>query len=386
VQGVPWVHTIAADDTGQAFYADMSVVPHITNRQIDTCITPGIGAALKQLARLPVLDGSRSACEWGSDPDAAVPGIYGPAALPKLHRDDYVAISNDNHWLTNPTKPLEGYPYVMGAERTPRSLRTRLGIRMIQQRLDGTDGRPGKEFTLDQLQETMFDNRHYAGELIGNDLVAECNKAPTVTLDGGTTINVEAACRVLKDWDRHVNLNSAGAPLFREFMESAFPSPRGFFADRFNPNDPVNTPSKLNRLNPDIRRAIGKAVKKPQDANISLGVKLEDVQFARRNNEHIPIHGGAEGNSIFNAILAPFSAEAGGYPDTIAGSSFVMAVEFTNQGPRGRSILTYSQSTNPASPHFADQTHLYSQKQWIDMLFTEADIAKDAKSLSTVTG
>ena len=29
---------------------------------------------------LPVLDGSRSACHWGSDPDAAAPGILGPGA------------------------------------------------------------------------------------------------------------------------------------------------------------------------------------------------------------------------------------------------------------------------------------------------------------------
>jgi hypothetical protein len=33
--------------------------------------------------------------------------------------------------------------------------------------------------------------------------------------------------------------------------------------------------------------------------------------------------------------------------------------------------------TNPASPFFADQTWLYSGKQWVDMRFTEADIASD---------
>jgi acyl-homoserine-lactone acylase len=389
LQGAPWVHTIAADDTGKAFYADMSVAPHITNRQIDTCITSPIGAALKRAARLPVLDGSRSACEWGSDRDAVVPGIYGPAALPKLHRDDYVANSNDSHWLTNPAKRLEGYPYVMGAERDLRRLRTRLGIRMIQQRLDGTDGRPGKQFTLEQLQETVFNNRDYAGELVGDDLVAECKEGPTVTLDGGTTVDIRNACDVLEHWDRHANLDSTGVPLFREFMTSAFPSPLGFFADQFNPDDPVNTPRTLNRLNPDIRRAIGIAVKKLEDAKIPLNAKLGEVQFARRNNERIPIHGGTDGDadSIFNLIRAPFVPEAGGYPDTLYGSSFVMAVEFTNQGPRGRSILTYSQSTNPDSPHFADQTRLHSDKQWVDMLFTENAIINDPKYRTyTATG
>ena len=31
-----------------------------------------------------------------------------------------------------------------------------------------------------------------------------------------------------------------------------------------------------------------------------------------------------------------------------------------------RSILTYSQSTNPNSPYFADQTRMFSNKQWVD--------------------
>ncbi|MFG3685533.1 hypothetical protein [Micromonospora sp. NPDC047740] len=55
-----------------------------------------------------VLDGSRSACELGRDPDAAVPGIFGPAHLPTLVRNDYVTNSNDSYRLANPQQPLEG--------------------------------------------------------------------------------------------------------------------------------------------------------------------------------------------------------------------------------------------------------------------------------------
>ena len=34
--------------------------------------------------RLPVLDGSRAACEWGSDPRAVTPGVFPPQSLPQL--------------------------------------------------------------------------------------------------------------------------------------------------------------------------------------------------------------------------------------------------------------------------------------------------------------
>ncbi len=32
-QGIPWVNTIAADDQGDALYADISVTPHVTNAE-----------------------------------------------------------------------------------------------------------------------------------------------------------------------------------------------------------------------------------------------------------------------------------------------------------------------------------------------------------------
>jgi acyl-homoserine-lactone acylase len=37
-------------------------------------------------------------------------------------------------------------------------------------------------------------------------------------------------------------------------------------------------------------------------------------------------------------------------------------------------MLAYSQSTDPASPHYSDQTWLYSKKQWYRLPFAPADI------------
>ena len=54
-----------------------------------------------------------------------------------------------------------------------------------------------------------------------------------------------------------------------------------------------------------------------------------------------------------------------------------MAVELTPAGPRTRTILTYSESANPASAHYSDQTVLFSRKQWVTERFTEAQINAD---------
>jgi acyl-homoserine-lactone acylase len=65
-----------------------------------------------------------------------------------------------------------------------------------------------------------------------------------------------------------------------------------------------------------------------------------------------------------------------GYPVN-RGSSFVMALEYTAQGPRARAFLTYSQSGDPASPLYYDQTELFSVKKWRRILYTEAEIKTD---------
>ncbi|MFB9903126.1 penicillin acylase family protein [Allokutzneria oryzae] len=42
--------------------------------------------------------------------------------------------------------------------------------------------------------------------------------------------------------------------------------------------------------------------------------------------------------------------------------------------PNTSTLMAYSQSANPASPHHSDQTKLYSRKQWVTERFCEKDI------------
>jgi acyl-homoserine-lactone acylase len=100
-QGVPWVNTIATDQDGHALYAQFQVVPHVTDEQAGSCNTP-FGKALFAATGLPLYDGSRGECAWGTDPDALVPGTFGPSRMPVLTRADYVENSNDSPWLSNP--------------------------------------------------------------------------------------------------------------------------------------------------------------------------------------------------------------------------------------------------------------------------------------------
>ena len=248
-QGIPWVNSIAADRAGRAYYADISVVPHVTDEKATQCNT-ALGRATYEALRLPVLNGSLSECDWGEDDDAAEPGIFGPSNLPSLFRDDYVTNSNDSYWLSNPEEPLEGFAPIIGDERTERTLRTRLGLRIVLDRLDGSDEYDGRRFNLGRLQDAVFNNRQYAGELWRDELAEFCREKPVMVGSEGP-VDVREACPILEDWDLRDDLDSQGAILFRRFAGRALEVGRRAALRRaLLRADPVNTPARAEHRQP----------------------------------------------------------------------------------------------------------------------------------------
>jgi acyl-homoserine-lactone acylase len=367
-QGIPWVNTIAADSTGTAYYADIGTTPNVSDAKSARCANGVLAQAAKALIGLPILDGSTASCAWDSDPDAVVPGIFGPSHEPSLFRDDYVTNSNDSYWLSNPKQPLEGFARIIGDERTPRTLRTRLGLVMAEQYAP---------FTTRSLQDAVFNDRQHAGELWKADLVAMCKANPVLTGTSGP-VDVSAACPVLEAWDVHDNLDSKGAILFRRFAENALGTTGSSpYKNPFDAADPVHTPNGLDTGNPAVQRALADAVSELRSKAIPLDAPLRGFQYEERNGEKIPIHGGpGDPDGVFDAInVGPLTSK--GYTDVPHGSSFVMVTHFTNGCPENRAILTYSQSTDPTSPYFSDQTRMFSGKEWVDPPFCEGDIRKD---------
>lgn len=383
-QGIPWVNTIAADTAGNAYYADIGSVPNVPEDKRNACNTV-LGIALDVLQRLIVLDGSRGSCEPGSHPDAVAPGILPASQMPSLRRTDHVSNMNDSYWLTNPAQPLEGFPRVIGDERTARSLRTRMGLRIILDRLAGKDGLPGNKFDLDNLRELAMGNRVMAAEVWKDDLVALCRTVPLAVGLGGP-VDVSAACPVLEAWDGRDNLDSRGALLFRRFVARLtglvpipLPGPLGPFSGAFDAGNPVDTPRGLATLNPLTINALAQAVQDMQGAGLPLDAPLRDGAYVTRRGERIPIQGGPHPSGVFN-VITPLWDPAKGNVDVVHGSSYVQAVELTPGCPKVRTILTYGQSTNPRSPRTSDQTKLFSEKKWVTPPFCPKDVEK-AKSL-----
>jgi acyl-homoserine-lactone acylase len=51
-----------------------------------------------------------------------------------------------------------------------------------------------------------------------------------------------------------------------------------------------------------------------------------------------------------------------------------MTTELRPGGPVSEGILTYSQATDPTSPWFANMTRLYSERRWVKLAYTAAEL------------
>ena len=372
--GWGFLNTAAADVHGQAFFGNMQSIPLLTDAQLDKCNVAATGFQLGKTTVL--LDGTSSACQPGTDSDAIEPGVYSGSKLPATVRNDYTLNSNDTHWLSNLRDPLVGYPKIMGGEGEVPSLRTRNAVHKIEDRLNGVDGRPGDKFSLATFFGVTQDNYSFAGRIWRDDLVVLCRSLPP-------SPELPSACGALEQWDLTDDLDSSGAVLFHLFA-SRLDRPgngtpeEGLFTVPFDAKDPVNTPRGLNTSLPKVREALIGAIDDLRAANAPMTATLRQFQYVQKGDHRIPIYGGPAIVGDFNLInIQPWDPTKGWALGGGGGASYQGLVEFTKDGPTGMTLLTASQSTNPDSPHFTDQTILFSNKVFKPLVFSEKDIAAD---------
>jgi acyl-homoserine-lactone acylase len=349
--------------------------------------------------------------------------------MPQIERDDYVFNANDSFWVAHADKVLAGdYSPLHGRQRTARTPRTRENAVVLGDRSnDGPAGEDG-DFTLRELADAALQNRGYTSRVLLDDVVARCDPATTVDVpelpadeDGpglpAATVDVTAACDVLAGWDGVYDLDRAGPPIWREmlvqleFAELREDGP--LWAEPFDPKQPIDTPGGLVAAPADapdpVLELLGRAVQVLAAAGVPVDATLGDVQFALRNGTRVPIHGGngfdgttnvvgSTGASILDPALdeierefvaanSPLARVAGHTGYLINnGTSFLMAVAFTDDGPRARVFLTYSNTEDRADPNYLEATERFSAKDWRTAAWTDAQIDDQEITKKTVRG
>jgi len=383
---IPWVNTVAVGrGSAKAWYADIGAVPNVSPEQVASCTTPAGKAMAAVLLRVPVFDGSRSACDWQSDADSVQKGAVGPSRMPSLLRDDYVANMNDSYWLANPKAPLEGYPAIFGpAGSDAQTFRTRLGHLIAQG--------AGRGATVDAVERIALASRAYTAELFkGPALDMVCGvRRIEVKGDAQTGeafspprgVDTASACAVLKVWNNTGAATARGAHVWDEFWSRAsrLPADR-LYAVPFDAADPIGTPRGLKPSAADeLRQAFGAAVLRVQASGYALDAPRGETLFVTRNGHRIALSGGCDTQGYFTVVCSENRLDKGGYTmdENPNGNSYMQIVRFPPGGVEAHTFLTYSLSDDPASPHHADYTRAYSAGNWLRMPFSEAEIAADA--------
>jgi acyl-homoserine-lactone acylase len=215
------------------------------------------------------------------------------------------------------------------------------------------------------------------------------------------------------------DVDRAGPPLWRELLarvDTADLSRAGaLWAEPFDPERPVDTPAGLapapGGATPDpVPVDLARAVQALEAAGFTVDSTLGEVQFALRDGERIPIHGGnardgttnivgwGTGSSILDPTLAETERETlvpgsslarvggeAGYPIN-NGTSFLMALSFADDGPQARVFLTYGETEDRSSDAYTEATEAFSAKEWRDVAFTDAEIEADLVDTVTVRG
>lgn len=387
--GSPWSNITAADRDGGVLFANVSVAGYITDAQWQRCAVTGPARRWQDLADLTVLDGAGTTCAWTVDPRAPQRGIIPAALRPSTIRHDVALNSNDSHWLptTSPRGVLEGYLAVIGPERTARGERTRVAALHVATFAAVDAPRRGPPLTPAGWEARFYGSRNLTAELVLDDLLADCRATPTVPRDGGGSVSLEEPCRALAAWDRTDRLDARGSALFGEFVRqlervpmTGFSLAPRYWRVPFDPADPIGTPRGFVPSD-ETRRALAQAAARLAALGVAPDAPLGAVQGATRNGRRYPLSGA----SYTYHMAVPGSTTPGaGITDLRHGDSYIHAVSLTRRGPSGRFLVTYSQSTNPSSPHFADMTAVYSSQAWADVAFSPEEIRR-AQVGATVT-
>jgi acyl-homoserine-lactone acylase len=418
IHAVPWVYTMAADDNGDALLLDGSRVPKLSKDATLAYQEALVKDPLTQLLAkygATLLDGSTSRDEWVPSSEPHADGLVPVDQAPGLARTDFVMNANDAPWATNPAVFLVDYSFLYGPTLAPLIPRSRMNLELLTEVApDGASGEDGK-FTRDEVIAALFDDREIVAEQLRDAVVERCQGVTEVQVDGAT-VDVHQACGALAAWSGRADLTTPGALVWREFLGqmkfSDVQTDGALYAVPFDPYHPVMTPNTLVQKpvdGPDpILVAIAKAVLSLQKAHLDPTATLGDAQFTKKGDQRIPVPGGQElegaanvvsfyGKGNINTTLLPEPAQAEivdastgltteGYLCN-KGSSFIMVAEMTKSGPSVQALLTTSESRDPASPHYLDQTLLFSQKKLRDVLFRDKQIDADPEvTLTTISG
>jgi acyl-homoserine-lactone acylase len=270
--------------------------------------------------------------------------------------------SNDPGWNAGFPATLDPRPYGANIAADAVSLRMERGIRMLGEH---------KKITFDQLLADRWSTR---AELADRLLPA---LADAVSAWGDD--EARQAMAVLERWDRTTDAASRGALLFVAWVDR-MKHPDGNsgsgFATPYDLAHPLTTPAGLADPKAAVA-ALDQAAGDVLAAHGALDAPWSTEMRLKWGGLDLPASGASGRYGVFNVI--DYGPVKDGVRAANFGGSFVAVVSF--DGPtRAKVLMSYGQSSQPGSPHLADQLPLLSEGRMRDAWRTRAQVEANLES------
>jgi acyl-homoserine-lactone acylase len=310
-----------------------------------------------------IVPGNTSTTEWSRIlPQHRLPWLLNPPG-------GYVQNCNSAPWYTNLRQPIDHLQYPQELTPNINGLRQQLSLEMLEN---------GATFTLEKVLRDKHNTKMLLADRTKNDLIQLVRGQ---TVEG---VALDDAAQVLQSWDNTTARESRGAFLFERFWRKYGAQAEKPYAEPWDEQRPVATPAGLGEPE-TARRVLAATVREMKQRYGRIDIPWGEFHRLRRGNLDVPVGGlasefrpfrGARMGDFGTFRIIGYDEDKDGKFVARGGDSFVLAVEFTTP-PTAYSILAYSQSEDPNSPHHTDQTALFAEEKWKPAWFTEEDIAKN---------
>lgn len=378
----PWVNTVAiGQGDGRVWYSDLGALPNVSDALREGCAAPVAKVFARLDAHTPLLDGSRSACDWPADPTAVQPGAMPAAAQPGLLREDYVANMNDSYWLANASQPMEGFASVLGGERKALSLRGRLGHHIALELLR-TEARSAQALGR-RLMQAALSPRVHSAELLKNETLAKA-----CTADAGEAAadrsDVRRACDILRNWQNTADVGDRGALLWEALWRRLRELPsRTRYRVPFSSDAPLETPRGLAADDRQVAQALSAAIQDLAAKGWTLDEPVGRRRFVLSGGRRLPLYGGCHSAGYFAIACHPTGGERLG-PDAVA-NSYLQVVRFGRGGVQAHTLLAHGLDEEALdNGRGSAPVARYARKDWLRFPFREEEIARDPGLQRTV--
>lgn len=375
---MPWVNTVAIGrNDGRVWYADVGAVPNAPDALRASCLTPAAKVFASLDARIPVLDGSRAACNWQVADDAPQSGTLPAVRQPQLLRQDYVANMNDSYWLSNVSEPLTGFASVLGGEAEELDMRGRLGHQIAIELLQG--GSASSEDLSRKVMHEVLRPRVFSAERFKLALLDQaCSPGK------GSQTDLDRACRLLRTWPNTAEAGDRGALLWEAFWaELETLLPEKFFQTPFASDAPLSTPATPLPGQEKARQALASALVTLAKRGIAWDAQVGEVRYINSGGRHWPIYG-ACGDVGYFTVNCPRGTDRAIGPDAIS-NSYLQVVRFGKEGVDAHTLLAHGQDELAVSGgRGSAPVARYARKAWLRFPFSEKDILRDPRMTRTV--